>query len=193
MSAEGATGLPADPVLGPRIRSLRRRGQLSLRTVSERTGLSESFLSQLERGLTNPSVASVRRIADALGVGVAVLFDEASRDRPAVIRHADRRAIMFGDGASKSLLTPPGMATDLEVLAASFAPGGSTGQAAYTHGSSDELVLVVKGRACVEVDDEAHHLSRGDAIAYDSQQKHRLVNDGATQCEVIWVISPRPP
>ena len=80
--------------LGPRIRSLRQARQVTLRELAERAGVTESFLSQVEREVTSPSIASVQRIARALDLGIAELFvDEPPLGR--VVRRTERRRIVY--------------------------------------------------------------------------------------------------
>src|SRR2546422_1922861 len=69
------SGVAAEVDVGERLRALRRFRRCTLRTIADRSGLSESFLSQVERGRSSASIASLKRIADALGVSMADLFE----------------------------------------------------------------------------------------------------------------------
>ncbi len=83
--------------VGERLRAIRTLRRVTLKTVADRAGLSESFLSQVERGRANASVASLKRIAGALGVNVADLFEpNGSPSRPRVLRRESRPALTFG-------------------------------------------------------------------------------------------------
>jgi len=175
---------------GARIRAERQRRRMPLRVLSERTDLSQSFLSQLERGLSQASISSVRRIAEALGIQVADLFADEWLGEPRVLRRLDLPRIAFGDGAVKQLLTPRGALRNLEVLVATIEPGGSTGLSAYAHGDSEELIVVLAGSAKLELGDGVHRLEQGDSIMYASSVSHRLLNGGGEPCEVMWIISP---
>lgn len=174
--------------VGPRLRRLRNSRRLTLRAVADAAALSESFLSQVERGKASPSVASLRRIADTLGVGVGDLFDDgegASR----VLRHADRDELHFGEGVRKWLLTPRPLHA-LEVLFAAFAPGGSTGPEPYTHGDAEEVFVVLEGRVELEVDGEISVLGEGDSAHYRSSLPHRAANVGPTEARVLYAMTP---
>jgi mannose-6-phosphate isomerase-like protein (cupin superfamily) len=175
---------------GGAIRVVRQRRRMTLRVLSERTGLSESFLSQLERGLTEASVASIRRIADALDLLVTDLFRMPDDPSPRVLVKADRPHMRFGEGATKYLLTSRAPTRNVEVLQATIEAGGSTGTQAYAHGDSDELLIVSTGEVQVELGDEVFRLEVGDSIFYPSSRHHRVINAGADACELIWVISP---
>src|SRR5437762_13705247 len=91
--------------LGARIRALRLARGATLRQLASKAGVTESFLSQVERGVASPSIASVQRIARALDHSIAELFAE---DEPAgrVVRAADRRRVAYpGLGAVDGFLT----------------------------------------------------------------------------------------
>src|SRR5262249_60114721 len=93
--------------VGDRLRAIRHLRRATLRTVADRAELSESFLSQVERGRANASVASLRRIAAALGVNVADLFEpNGSVSRPRVLRRETRPNLAFGTLGRKFMLTP---------------------------------------------------------------------------------------
>src|ERR671922_2028860 len=130
--------------VGERLRELRRFRRATLRTIAERSGLSESFLSQVERGRSSASIASLRRIADALGVSMADLFEPDGVPGPRVLRRDERPALSFGILGRKLLLTPRPL-HHLEVFAGELDPGGSTGPEPYAHGDSEELFVVLSG------------------------------------------------
>jgi len=175
--------------VGERLRSIRRLRRCTLRTVAERSGLSESFLSQVERGRSNASIASLRRIADALGVSVSDLFEPAGPPRPRVLRREDRPALTFGVLGRKLLLTPKPL-HHLEVFVGELDPGGSTGMEPYAHGDSEELFVVLQGTVQLELGGELHELEQGDSIDYRSSTPHRISNIGDEIAEVMWIISP---
>ena len=85
---------PTELQLGPRIRALRQARNVTLRELAERAGVTESFLSQVEREVTSPSIASVQRIARALDLAIAELFTEEP-PRGRVVRRGERRRIAY--------------------------------------------------------------------------------------------------
>ena len=132
--------------VGERLRAIRALRRCTLKTVADRSGLSESFISQVERGRSNASIASLRRIADALGVSVSDLFEPTGPPAPRVLRREDRPALSFGILGRKLLLTPKPL-HHLEVFVGELEPGGSTGTEPYAHGDSEELFVVLQGRS----------------------------------------------
>jgi transcriptional regulator with XRE-family HTH domain len=174
--------------VGRRLREIRRARRLTLREVADRAELSESFLSQIERGRSGASIASLQRIAAALELAVSDLF---SPDivRPRVLRRADRSTLSFGNLARKTLLTPKPFES-MEVLAVEFEPDGTTGDEAYTHGDSEELFLVVSGSVELQLGEELLQLGPGDCAHYRSSMPHRVRNLSPERAEVVFVISP---
>jgi transcriptional regulator with XRE-family HTH domain len=185
-----AAASSAEVDVGARLRAIRHLRRATLKTVADRAGLSESFLSQVERGKASPSVASLTRIAGALGVQVADLFEaHTARSDPRVLRREHRPTLGFGNRARKYLLTPRPL-ENLEVFTAEFVPGGSTGDEPYTHGESEELVVVLSGRIQLQLGERLFELEQGDSLDYLSSTPHRVANAGDDIAEVMWIISP---
>jgi transcriptional regulator with XRE-family HTH domain len=179
----------AEVDVGERLRDIRRLRHCTLRTVAERAGVSESFLSQVERGRASASIASLRRIAGALGVTVADLFEPGGPPRPKVLRRDERPSLSFGILGTKRLLTPRPL-HHLEVFVGELDACGSTGAEPYAHGDSEELLIVLSGTVELELGGELHELESGDSIDYRSSTVHRVNNVGDERAEVIWIISP---
>lgn len=176
--------------VGEAIRRIRQRRRMTLRDLGSRANLSQSFLSQLERGLAQVSIGSMRRIADALEIQVSDLFMDGNDQEPRVLHRDSRPTLPFGDGATKALLTSQKPLENIEALHVTFAPEGSTGRQPYTHGDSEELILVLDGTVRVELDGRAFALVPGDSIDYRSSVPHRVVNVGTTPAEVLFIVSP---
>jgi transcriptional regulator with XRE-family HTH domain len=187
--ARSAPDVAAEVDVGERLRTLRRFRRCTLQTVAERSGLSESFLSQVERGRSNASIGSLKRIADALGVSMADLFEPDGLPGPRVLRRDERPALQFGILGRKLLLTPRPL-HHLEVFAGELEVSGSTGPEPYAHGDSEELFVVVSGTVRLELGGEEFELEPGDSIDYRSSIPHRVVNTGQELAEVLWIISP---
>ena len=179
----------ADLELGPHLRSLRTARGLTLRELAQRAGVTESFLSQAERGVATPSIASVRRIARGLGLSIADLFAEVE---PAglVVRASERRRITYpGLGAVDEFLTR-GKGGRLQVIMSTVEPGGGTGEEPYTHESDEEVLIVLEGTLDLWVGDERFRLEAGDAITYSSRVPHRNTNPGPGVARLLFCITP---
>ena len=196
MATTAGPGLPppsiATPIevdLGGRIRTLRLARGATLRQLAGEAGVTESFLSQVERGVASPSIASVQRIARALGRSIAELF---AADDPAgiVVRAADRRRVVYqGLGAVDEFLT---RATDgrLQVIVSTIDAGGGTGDEPYSHDSDEEVVVVLEGALDLWVGQEHYRLETGDAVTHSSRIPHRNTNPGPGVARVLFCITP---
>src|SRR3954469_2060709 len=184
-----APDVPAEADVGGRLRELRRFRRCTLRAISAGSGLSGGFLSQVERGRSSASIESLRRVADALGVSMADLFEPNSVPGSRVLRRDERPALTFGVLGRKLLLTPRPL-HHLEVFAGELEVGGSTGERPYAHGDSEELFVALSGTVQLELGGELFELERGDSIDYRSSTPHRVSNTGQDLAEVMWIISP---
>src|SRR5205823_4170934 len=149
--------------IGERLRAIRNLRRYTLKQVAQRAGLSESFLSQIERAQASASVASLQRIAAALNVTIADLFEPESQRKPRVLRGGERPVLSFGNLARKYLLTPRPL-DHLEVFICEFEPDGSSGDELYVHGDSEELLLVLAGHIHLQLGPQIHEMSVGDSI-----------------------------
>jgi transcriptional regulator with XRE-family HTH domain len=188
-SAPPASATAPELQLGPRIRALRQARNITLRELAARAGVTESFLSQVEREVTSPSIASVQRIARALDLAIAELFIE-SVPSGRVVRRSERRRIAYpGLGAVDEFLTSD-MNGRLQVIVSTIEPGGGTGDEPYAHESDEEVVIVLAGRLELWVADEHHLLEEGDSITYSSRLPHRNVNPGEGPAVVLFCVTP---
>ena len=184
-----ATATHALEMLGQRLKSLRVGRRLSLRELAELTGTSASFISQLERGLTGASTASLNQISSALGVSVAMLFEDSAAGHHGALRRSERPSLPPSDGCRKMLLSRPPL-SDMEVYVGEFEIGGSTGSDQYTHGDAHEMLVVLRGVVEVSLGEARHVLEEGDSIEYATSTPHRSENIGSGRAEVMWIIAP---
>ena len=181
--------LDLDLELGPLLRRLRTSRGLTLRELATSAGMTESFLSQVERGVATPSIASVQRIARGLGLSIADLFAEVE-SAGQLVRAAERRRIQYpGLGAVDEFLTR-GKGGRLQVIMSTVEPGGGTGEEPYTHDSDEEVVIVLEGELDLWVGEEHFHLGEGDALTHSSRVPHRNTNNGSRPARLLFCITP---
>lgn len=182
--------------LGEQIRVLRLERELTLEEVAGRSGVSLGSLSQLERGLGNPSFATLVRISHALRVSVGRLVELEREGEPAkspVVRKDQRRRFnphnsVPGDGTVYELLTPD-FDRALEVISLRVPPGVTTEATPFAH-EGEEAGYILKGRHEVHVDGTLYVLESGDSISYPSDRPHWYRNLGEETVEAIWIITP---
>ena len=179
-----------EPDLGLTIRRLRENRQLSLKEVAARSGLTQSFLSQVERNLTSPSVASLRKVAQAFGVPLTALFQGPTTPEDHVVRRKDRRQLIHPRRQWRDYLLTPSLTGKLQVILSVIEPGGGSGDEAYAHDSDEECVVILRGRLEFWVGSDWYLLEEGDSIVFESRIPHRNSNPGPDQAEVLWITTP---
>ncbi len=186
---------PADvqvPWIGSEVRSLRRTRRLSLEALAQRTNKSVGYLSQVERGLSDPTIDVLKSICSALGVHIGWFFPNGTpadpSDRGVVVRKAARRRLSFGGGITDFLLSP-NLGGALEFMFCEFEPGATSGTEAITH-EGEEAGLVLCGALELWVGDDHFALEAGDSFTYRSSRPHRYTNPGDTVTHVVWVVTP---
>ncbi|MDB5511050.1 MAG: cupin protein [Enterovirga sp.] len=185
-----------DVLLGERIRERRRVQGMSLKDVADLSGISIGLLSQIERGLSSPSLRVLASLADALNVGLGNLFDENLSAEPTetriVVREDERKKLGFWrTGIFKELLTPQTGRSGLEIFMITIEPGGTTGSQVYAH-DGEEGGLVLEGDISIEVEGVAHRLRKGDSFRFDSTRPHSFHNVGKKEARVVWVNAHPP-
>lgn len=178
--------------LGLQLRQRRRIKDLTLTQLSQQSGLSVGLLSQIERGLSSPSLKSMTQICAALGIPMSWLFDSGPVGSPAeqglVVRRGSRRRLDLGTyGVTKELLSPD-LGGEMQIYLVSIRPGGQSGPQTYTH-RGEEGGLVLAGTLELTVADRVVLLYEGDAFRFSSTLAHRFSNPGATQASVVWANS----
>ena len=178
----------SEVTLGPSVRRLREEQQLSLRALAERTGFSASFLSQVENGQASPSIASMEKIATALGVTLGEFFQSAGADRQPVTR-SDARPILHSEW-SRARIEALGMSGEgrLEPVLVTLEPGGSSGRHAAAS-TREEFALVLEGAVELTLGTEDQTLVAGDAVTIRGGALRRWHNGGETPVRILIVAS----
>lgn len=172
---------PVEESVGRVLRQRRRARRLTLRQASSEAGISEGFLSQIERGVHNGSVATLRRLSEVLGLRVTDLFDETEKADVAVVRHSFGGGLRYGHGVRKTRLTPS-YTRDLEIFLGKFDPSGTTDEP-YRHGASDELIVALSGAVDITV-------GPLDTATFSSSLPHRVTEVHGDPVQILWAIAP---
>jgi transcriptional regulator with XRE-family HTH domain len=187
---QASGSMPNEPDLGMTIRRLREERNLSLKELAARSDLTPSFLSQVERNLTSPSVASLRRVAQAFGVPLTALFQGPTTPEDHVVRRNERRQLIHPRRQWRDYLLTPNLKGKLQVILSVIEPGGGSGDEPYAHDSDEECVVVLRGRLEFWVGSDWYLLEEGDSIVFESRIPHRNCNPGPDQAEVLWITTP---
>ncbi|MGF1618599.1 MAG: helix-turn-helix domain-containing protein [Acidimicrobiia bacterium] len=172
--------------VGQNVKELRTARGLRLADLAEITGYTTSYLSQIERGFSIPSLSALAAVAMALGVEMATLLD--SRSGPTVhITRADEG----------ELIRLPNDSLQFRVLA-SHGPEGS--YTAIVHGAhktpktfrhfGERFMLVLEGSVRMRFGDEQHDLNASEALHYGAHEAHELTDTGDTEVKLLMISSP---
>ena len=177
------------PSDGRPLRGLRHRLGLSLRQASERTGVSVSFLSALERGTSGASVATLQRLASAYGTTLQELFGPSDHRGGRLVRAGKRPILRLGDPSVRIEQLARG-ASQLEPQLFVLEPGASS-DGSYAH-DGEEFLYLLSGAVTVWVGaDESYRLrDPGDALSFPSTIPHRWRNDARGETRVLWINTP---
>src|SRR5260221_8139247 len=177
-----------------KLRLRRKVKGLSLQQVASAPSISIGQLSQIERGISAPSLRSLRNICQALDMPVGWLFDGHAEADPEesgmVVRAKARRAIALSAGAlTKELLTPDAC-TGIQMMRILIQPEGASGEEPYTTRGGARCATVLQGALGIEVDGRRLVLERGDSFAFVATHRLRFSCIGPAPCELIWAVTP---
>lgn len=171
-----------------KLRRRRKLKRLSLKTVADLAGISIGTLSQIERGLSSPSFATIKAICRALEMPLDWLFDDALEQNPLVVRADKRRVMNLGPATmAKQLLTPDSV-RGIQMMLITIPPGVMSVLDRMNEGYKCGAVL--SGRLGLTVADETAMLEKGDSFAFSATKPHQYWCEGAEPTELIWCVSP---
>ncbi len=184
--------------IGEKLRNERLKERISLQEISDVSGLSKSFLCQIEKGKANPSVASLKKITDALKIPMASLFEDLPQEndlrrnqkKETLLVKRERRKMMKMPGSDvEYFLLSPDLNRKIEFLLTVAGPGMNSGHDFLSH-DGEECGIVVKGKVEFTVGEETFLMEEGDSIYFSSSQPHRWRNVGNVPAQLVWAITP---
>lgn len=174
--------------IGSKIKGLRLMHGLTMEDLADRTELSKGFISQLERNLTSPSIATLLDILACLGTDLKDFFSD-SASAPAVFDSED--AFVKEDhesGHSISWLVPQAQKNTMEPILLTLAPGGSFGP--HDPHAGEEYGYVLAGTVTLLLGRQKLKVKRGSSFYFKSSQNHEVQNAGKAEAKILWVVSP---
>lgn len=172
--------------IGRRIRQLRTERGLTLQMLGERTGLSTSMLSLLERGKTGPSIGTLVVIASALNAQMSDLLDtNGSSEEGMVSRVEAQRVYQTAKGVLRRILRHDRQ-RGVEIAINEYEPGTANSREPHGH-EGFEYGILLDGELKLTVDGRMHVLAPGDLIAYHSTRPHKIANSGRTRAKALWI------
>ncbi|AUZ04122.2 MULTISPECIES: helix-turn-helix domain-containing protein [Vitreoscilla] len=185
-------GVAENQFLGFRIRSLRKSKKITLANLAQMCDLSIGYISQLERGLAQPSINALINIAQQLGVTVQWFFASSAQivnaaDKGYVVRADCRTRVEYENGIVDEFMAFAEN-RQLEMLVSHFPPNTFSDKQ-YAH-EGEEAGLVMQGEFEIWVGERHFQLKEGDSFSFLSTQPHRYGNTGKELAKILWVITP---
>jgi len=174
---------------GSMIRDARKSRKMKLADLAEKTRLSVSFLSQVERGLINPSINSLRKIALALDRTLSSFFDESKSAGGPMVRKGERKILVKKDSRLTYQLLSSDHNHRIEFLLTRLEVGASSANSPMGH-KGDEAALVLQGGCTFELANDRYDLQEGDSIYITENIPHRFTNTNNIPLIIVSAISP---
>jgi len=176
-----------------RLKLLRKKIGVTLEALADSSGLTKSYLSKVERGLSTPSISTALKLARALHVNVEELFNDASNDLDgySLVRRNNQKLLTNSEqGSSYAVLAH--QVSDRNLLPFMvFPPPEFAGTTFKEHGG-EEFLFVHEGSVEVDFLNESVILERGDALHFNAQKPHRLRSVGGVQAQLLVVVHSEP-
>ncbi|MCK6258932.1 cupin domain-containing protein [Fictibacillus sp. KIGAM418] len=174
-------------IQGERLRELRKQRNFTLQEFALQTGLSPSLLSQIERGLVDPTVSTFWKICSSLSVPLHYFFEGVEEDE-LVVRKQQRRLIQLSDEKVKYHELTPNRSGKLDFLMVEIEPGVMSEAELVSH-TGEECGIVLQGELIVILGEKEIHLHEGDSIHFSSTTPHRYINSGKSVSVSIWAMT----
>jgi transcriptional regulator with XRE-family HTH domain len=176
--------------IGSRIKQFRLAKSLTLKDIEVRANVSATHVSEIERGMTSPTVGALAKIAEAMGTDLAYFVEKRNLNKVSVVNKSDRKKMQFKDwGATYYSLTKDMPNPRISFLEVELEPGYKRPEETSQH-DGEEFALVTKGVMEIIIGDEKYILKEGDSIHYKANKPHAMRNIGDARCRAIWVTLP---
>ena len=189
----------APPDIGRKIKALRSEHKLTLDQLAKRSGVSKSMLSQIERGLTNPTLATIWSLTQSLGIEIATLLSDMAAGKNAsalldVMKSHETPAIQSADGkCSLRILGPTGKVSEIEWYELTLEPNGILESDSHSQGTMEHLTIL-EGQLTVKNGLREESISIGDTARYQADVPHTIENKGKPSARALMVVlSPKNP
>ncbi len=174
--------------IGERLRELREARNISMRSLATKSGLSANALSMIERGRASPSVSTLYKLAEALGVSITSFFGSDTERKQVVFLKADGRArVSFTRGVFEGLGGEQFVGR-VEPFLLTLESNANSGPRSMAH-TGHEFVFCLRGELEYQVERQIYQLSSGDSLLFAAHLKHRWKNLGGTVVTALIIIS----
>lgn len=182
---------------GHKLRQHRRAIGLTLEQLSDMSGVSSALLSQVERGLSSPSLRTLSRLRLALNLPSSFFFEDDTiqeaplTDPPYICRFHDRPRLELGPNAPHKELLHHQSSQIFDMMVIEIPPFGNSGPDPI-HYPSEKGGMVLQGELKLSISGQDSRLKAGDSFLFDGKLPHRLSNPLSTPLRLLWIIAHKP-
>jgi transcriptional regulator with XRE-family HTH domain len=176
--------------IAEKLKAFRSANRMTLKQLANKAGCTDAYLSQLERGRSNPSIMILKKIASALGVKVVDFFLESeTQENDVVCKETERVNIRFKRGDAKiQMLVRSIQNKRMQPFYTTIEPGGGS-KGSYSH-IGEEFGIVLQGELEVNLQGKPYRVKKNESFYFSSQEPHNWSNPSKKKTVVIWVVSP---
>ncbi|MEG0093896.1 MAG: XRE family transcriptional regulator [Erysipelotrichaceae bacterium] len=172
--------------IGYKLKQLRIKNALTLEELASRCELTKGFLSQVERNLTSPSVSTLNDILEALGISLALFFQEAKEER--VVFTQDDFFVDEQDDCTIHWIVPNAQKNEMEPILLELNENGIS-QTIDPH-EGEEFGYVIQGKIILVNGEDEHPLKKGETFYISGRSSHYLKNTTKQKAQVLWITTP---
>lgn len=175
--------------IGEKLRRLRMEHQLSQAELADRTELTKGYISQVERDLASPSIATLQDLLEALGTNMGAFFSGDEKNQKVVFKKADVFVKEEKDyGMQINWIVPNAQKNEMEPIIINLEPGGMSYDDEPHHG--EEFGYVLKGEVELVVGQNRYKVKKGESFYYKADMDHMIKNNSKEQASILWVATP---
>jgi transcriptional regulator with XRE-family HTH domain/predicted Fe-Mo cluster-binding NifX family protein len=181
--------MPAEVLVGNRLRKLRTRRGFSLRGLADRSGLNINTLSLVENGKSSPSVSTLQQLAFALDVPISAFFESEPVEKHVVFTQADQRPQAAFGSTQMQNLGKDLAGNIVQPFVVTLHPGAGSGDQMIVH-TGHEFVYCLSGSIRYQVEEEEYSLNPGDSLIFEAHLPHFWENKGTETAQILLVLCP---
>jgi transcriptional regulator with XRE-family HTH domain len=181
--------VPAETIVGLKIRELRNQHGFSLRMLAERSGLNINTLSLVENGKSSPSVGTLQQLAKALEVPMAAFFESEPVDKRVVFTSHHHRPEATFSNTSMQNLGKDLAGNVVQPFVVTLEPGAGSGERLIVH-TGHEFVYCLSGKVLYTINEIDYSLEPGDSVVFEAHLPHQWKNVDEGQSQIILILFP---
>lgn len=176
--------------VGSTIKKIRKEKNITIKDLATKAKITSSMLSQIEHGTANPSLNTIRTIAQVLDVPIFKFFIVQEDLKPnTIIKKSSERMHIKTDKTDIEMLNPKFNDTSIEFMVMTLYPGQDSSSESISH-IGEEVDFIESGKALLFIEDECYEVEQGDTINIAPNVKHRWINNSNEPVVVYFVVTP---